>query len=108
MFPDGLESFQMVQKDSRLPGKFPNCVEANKPIIHLGPKNSEVRRLLGDDYKYSAEIDQIEVIYEILVDLYKRWELSSEDLSFNRPDLYNYLSEEYLIEQMSLILKSRQ
>jgi hypothetical protein len=40
-----------------LPGKFPNCVLANKPILLLCPYYSETRRLLGEKYEFIAEPD---------------------------------------------------
>ncbi len=56
-----------------LPGKFPNCIKANKPIISLSPYYSEVRRLLGNDYPYWSEADEVEKIEQIITDLYRKW-----------------------------------
>jgi len=76
-----------------LPGKFPHCVLAGKPIILLGPKISETKRLLGKDYSYWTEIDNVERITEIILSLYKKWDSSNDRLEFNRPDLLEYLGE---------------
>lgn len=79
-----------------LPGKFPHCVIANSPILLLGPYYSESKRLLGEDYPYWAEIDKVDLISEILKNLYFQWKLDSKKLKLNRPDLEDYLSVNYL------------
>lgn len=80
-----------------LPGKFPHCVRANKPILLLGPAISETRRLLGKDYPYWAEIDDIGKINKIISSLYFSWK-NSAALELNRPDLEEYLSHGQLKE----------
>ncbi len=79
-----------------LPGKFPHCVLADKPILLLGPYYSESRRLLGEDYSYWAEIDKVDIISRILKDLYFQWKKDPLKLKLNRPDLEEYLSVNYL------------
>ncbi|MFN4762855.1 UDP-glycosyltransferase [Gillisia sp. Q332] len=79
-----------------LPGKFPHCVMADKPILLLGPYYSESRRLLGEDYSYWAEIDKADLISGILKDLYSQWKKDPLKLKLNRPDLEEYLSVNYL------------
>lgn len=76
-----------------LPGKFPNCVKADKPIVVLGPKNSELNRLLGDNYPYWSEADNIEGIEAIFTKLYQLWKQNPELLKLNRTDLVNYLNK---------------
>jgi len=89
-----------------LPGKFPHCVKADKPILLLGPAQSESRRLLGDDYQYWAEIDECDKIAGHIERLYMQWEKDPNQLKLNRPDLEVYLSEKYLKESIeSIILK---
>ena len=87
-----------------LPGKFPHCVTANKPILHLGPAKSEVRRLLGEEYDYVAEADAVKNIVKILEKLYHNWKINAEGFKLNRPDLEKYLSAVYLKEQIELSL----
>jgi len=87
-----------------LPGKFTHCVAANKPIFHLGPAKSEVRRLLGKEYAFYAEADAVKNIVEILEKLYHNWKINAEELKLNRPDLEKYLSVVYLKEQIELSL----
>jgi len=81
-----------------LPGKFPHCVQADKPILLLGPPKSEARRLLGENYKFWAEIDDLNGITKSLENLYLQWRKSPEDFRLNRPDLINYLSVPHLKE----------
>lgn len=79
-----------------LPGKFPHCVEANKAILSLAPYYSEIRRLLGNDYPYWAEVDQVDNIAEIIGVMYQLWKQDPSSLLLNREDLVDYLSKDYL------------
>jgi hypothetical protein len=79
-----------------LPGKFPHCVEANKAILSLAPYYSEIRRLLGNDYPYWAEVDQVDKIAEIIGVMYQLWKQDPSSLLLNREDLADYLSKDYL------------
>ncbi|TXE12034.1 glycosyltransferase family 4 protein [Seonamhaeicola algicola] len=81
-----------------LPGKFPHCVSANKKMMSLSPLKSEVRRLLGADYPYVAEIDDVTKIANIIEELYFLWKKNSDNLLLNREDLNYYLSGKYLKE----------
>uniref|UniRef100_UPI003563E34A UDP-glycosyltransferase n=1 Tax=Seonamhaeicola sp. TaxID=1912245 RepID=UPI003563E34A len=56
-----------------LPGKFPHCVTANKPILHVGPQKSETKRLLGEQYPYSAAAEDIPKIASHIEKLYQLW-----------------------------------
>lgn len=79
-----------------LPGKFPHCVEANKVILSLAPFNSEVKRLLGEDYPYWSEVDDVESIAVIIEKMYRLWKHHPDDLILNRKDLEDYLSVDFL------------
>jgi len=79
-----------------LPGKFPHCVMANKPILLLGPNLSESNRLLGEDYEFWSEIDNLEEISFLIEKLYLQWKAANGDFQLNRPDLEYYLSEKHL------------
>lgn len=79
-----------------LPGKFPHCVEANRAILSLAPYYSEMRRLLGNDYPYWAEVDQVDKIAAIINEMYQLWKQNPNDLNLNRKDLVDYLSVDYL------------
>ena len=78
-----------------LPGKFPNCIGADKPILLLGPHYSETKRLLGNDYPFISEVDDVDKISELLTKLYQEWKIN-KDQKLNRTDLKNYISNEYL------------
>lgn len=79
-----------------LPGKFPHCIEANKPILLLGPPLSESRRLLGNDYPYWAEIDDEKKIAGLLSELYHKWKKGEQELQLERRDIVEYLSADNL------------
>ena len=79
-----------------LPGKFPHCVAANKKMLVLGPENSETRRLLGSDYEYWSEIDNLEAISKLIEKLYFEWKINPNKMVLNKPELLNYLGENNL------------
>lgn len=87
-----------------LPGKFPHCITAKKQILLLGPATSESRRLLGEDYQFWAEIDDVNRIAGLLENLYKIWRNDPDDLNMERADLIEYLSERFLKKQLNQIL----
>ncbi|WP_272023347.1 UDP-glycosyltransferase [Olleya namhaensis] len=78
-----------------LPGKFPNCILANKPILLLGPHYSETKRLLGEEYPYVSEIDNVDLICDQITRLYLNWKLDKSTL-LNRPDLQDYVGLDFL------------
>jgi glycosyltransferase involved in cell wall biosynthesis len=86
-----------------LPGKFPHCVQAGKPILLLGPYYSECRRLLGEEYSWWSEIDDEERIAEIINELYINWINNEEDFGQNHPIIQAYLSPSYLTKVLGLI-----
>ena len=79
-----------------LPGKFPNCVKVNKPILVLGPYYSEVKRLLGNDYPYWSEANDIQNIEDKITQLYIKWKANPENFHLNRNDLVDYCNEKGL------------
>ena len=89
-----------------LPGKFPHCIMANKPIIHLGPEKSETYRLLGAQYPYHAEIDETSKIATIIESLYLTWLENGKRLQLDRKDLEDYVSVSHLKQAFSKITKS--
>ena len=84
-----------------LPAKFPHCVAANNKIISLAPYYSETRRLLGSDYAYWAEVDDVERIATMIEELYYLWKQNPSNLLLNRSDLEDYLSADYLKQMIS-------
>ena len=87
-----------------LPGKFPHCVSANKPILLLGPQKSECRRLLGEQYAYWSEIDDLQKISRHIEQMYFEWKKSPQNFRLNRPNLEEYLSHVHLKKVMDQIL----
>jgi len=81
-----------------LPGKFPYCIGADKPLILIGPYYSECRRLLGKNYKYCFDFDAVVPLSKAIEELYCKWKQSPKDLTLERPDLEKYLSAEHLKE----------
>lgn len=79
-----------------LPGKFPNCIVADKPLLVLGPYYSEVRRLLGKEYPYWSEANDVTGIEANITRLYQLWKQNPQVLKLNRPDLANYCNETFL------------
>lgn len=81
-----------------LPGKFAHCIKGGSPILLLGPYYSEVRRLLGEDYPYWSEIDDVAKILEHLKKLYSSWKTNTKTELRNRAKLVDYLSSPHLAE----------
>lgn len=79
-----------------LPGKFPHCIAAGKPILLLGPFYSESRRLLGKNYSFWSEINDEERICDHLIYLYDNWKKGVNPVYYFR--LKRYLSEFHLKE----------
>lgn len=86
-----------------LPGKFPNCVIANKPILLLSPYYSETKRLLGKDYEWISEVDDVEGICDRLSALYQQWSLKNH-LELERPDLQEYIGVPYLQQVIEKVI----
>lgn len=88
-----------------LPAKFPHCVAANKTILSLAPYLSEVKRLMGVDYEYWSEVDDVTKISKLIEQLYTRWKKNPENLLLNRIDLDEYLSVDYLKQSITNLKK---
>jgi hypothetical protein len=86
-----------------LPGKFPHCVAADKPIVLIGPYYSESKRLLGEDYLYSHNFTNIEKIAESFSKLYLQWKKNPEGFNLDRSDLDYYLGVEYLSKVLNKV-----
>ncbi|MFT5647980.1 MAG: glycosyltransferase involved in cell wall biosynthesis [Aureispira sp.] len=81
-----------------LPGKFAHCVQADALILLVGPFYSESKRLLGKEYPYSFEFDEVGKISLAMAEMYALWIENKEKLKLNRSDLNHYLSPEYLMQ----------
>lgn len=88
-----------------LPAKMAHNVFCDKPILALSPKQSEVRRLLGDEYLWQTEADDSEQIAKIISELYFKWKnAKANSWRLDRPDLQAYFSSEYLNKQIQSLL----
>ncbi|RXG24907.1 glycosyltransferase family 1 protein [Leeuwenhoekiella aequorea] len=87
-----------------LPAKFPNLIMTNRPLLHLGPKKSEVRRLLGFDYSYVAEVQDIQAIANQLILLFDSWIAGELHIQSYSADLKYYLSSAYLKETLNHLI----
>lgn len=76
-----------------LPGKIPHLVQANKPILHVGPTTSETMRLLGENHDLHTPNNEksIGLLAEKIETVYHCW-LENQNLKLNRADLEKYLS----------------
>jgi hypothetical protein len=74
-----------------LPGKFSDYISANKPIMSLSPRKSEVRRLLGYDNVLCTENGNIEIIERIITELYAQWKTRHIPLNYGE-DLKEYIA----------------
>ncbi|MCZ8197290.1 MAG: hypothetical protein O9267_06770 [Flavobacterium sp.] len=98
---DVLLVLETVSNDSPfLPGKFIDYLDANKNILALTSPNSEIARLLTPQYPYLSEIDNIEKIYNILVNLWNNWK---ESKLVNQ--VPSYLNEYVSIQQLQKFIK---
>jgi len=84
-----------------LPAKFPHCIEANKVILSLAPYYSETRRLMGNDYEFWSEVDNIEKIALLIEKLYFLWKQNPANMLLNRSDLEEYVSVNYLKNEIN-------
>ena len=87
-----------------MPGKFPHCIQAEKPILLLGPDRSESKRLLGEDYPYWSEANNVEKIKDLIQKLYAQWGHDKGEMTMQRNDLKVYMSKDYLQAEIEKIL----
>lgn len=88
-----------------LPGKFPNLVVANKPILLLSPYYSETKRLLGNDYPYWSEANDENKIAKLISELFSKWNSKESNFTLDRHDLKDYCNEVYLKQTIDLLKK---
>lgn len=86
-----------------LPGKFPHCITANSPILLLSPYYSESKRLLGVEYPFISEADDVECITSLIEDLYNNWK-NNINQELNRTDLEEYIGPIYLEKTIEKII----
>ena len=65
-------------------------------MLVLGPENSETRRLLGNDYDYWSEIDNVTLISKLIEKLYFEWKANPNEMLLKKPELLDYLGVNHL------------
>ncbi|ANW96306.1 hypothetical protein AXE80_08455 [Wenyingzhuangia fucanilytica] len=88
-----------------LPGKFPHIINANKPVLLLGPYYSESKRLLGNDYPFITEIDDVDKISKLIEQLYFNW-IENKNQQLGREELADYCGLPNLEKQMNQLFYS--
>ncbi|MBZ9787841.1 UDP-glycosyltransferase [Psychroflexus sp. CAK57W] len=84
-----------------LPGKLPHLIKAKKPIIHIGPKNSEVYSLMQHELFYNHTSNNVSNVSTALINSIKK-NKEIDTVSLFKKDIYNYFGHEKLNE----VLKS--
>jgi hypothetical protein len=79
-----------------LPAKMVNCVAAQKAILHLGPKQSETIRLLGDTYPWHARISDSKQIAETLQTLFEQFSTGNLKPDYPVESLNQYFGASHL------------
>lgn len=87
-----------------LPGKFPHCVAAGKPMLVLSPYYSETRRVLGKEYPYWSESTDTDRMEAILSSLYKQWKNGAALTLPGRDTLMHYMGKHNLSYQLNNLL----
>jgi hypothetical protein len=94
----------VAAKSPFLPGKFPHCLAASKPIFYIGPEDSETRRLLGKEYSYLATADNAEKISEIIEKLYLEWKSENQFDTTIYNNLNHYFSTAYIKDKIDKLI----
>ncbi len=78
-----------------LPGKFPVLLAMGKPILHIGPANSESMRLLGPDYNLHVENGDEQGLESLLADIETQMSIATQSLQ--KSDVIDYFSKETIL-----------
>lgn len=79
-----------VKESPFMPGKLTDYIMAEKPILALTSRYSETARLLGDNYPYRTESDNVEEIYQMLNTLWDAYK--NDTVSYPSAGLKSYVS----------------
>ena len=88
-----------------MPGKLADLIFLEKPILALGPKRSETLRVLGEDYPFSARVNDEENILKVLFLLWGKWK-KNELILLNKEKLKRYVSSDGLNKMINKLLES--
>jgi len=86
-----------------MPGKLADILYRKIPVLALSPRISEVRRILGPDYPFTAEPDNESEIYQAVLSAWEQWKNGNLHL----PDaerLKKYVSPENFVNHFNKIL----
>ncbi len=83
-----------------LPGKIAHAIHAQKHMLLLGPYYSEARRILGKNYPFYSEINDVDNIKSKLYEMYLQWKSHGMDFKYSDHRLNDYFSPSYLKKQL--------
>jgi len=102
---DILIILEAISDDSPfMPSKLAEFIGMDKCILALSPPLSETRRILGSDYEFQTEADNVQQIKELIKYLFKEWE-NKRSLTLNSPLLQKYVSPSHVIKEIDRALK---
>tara|TARA_B100000809_G_scaffold105703_1_gene104242 strand:+ start:40063 stop:41289 length:1227 start_codon:yes stop_codon:yes gene_type:complete len=87
-----------------MPGKLADLIGLEKPIFVLSPKKSETNRILGNEYPFTSESDDIDKIVLILNKMWDLWKKGNLHLS-DSEKLKEYISGEKLDKKLHQLIK---
>ena len=88
-----------------MPGKLAEYIGMNRVIWSLSPENSETRRILGHEYPFQNEADDVEGMVASLREMYALWLNKGDQMGLNRDDLTHYISDQHVSESMVELVK---
>lgn len=86
-----------------MPGKLADLIFMEKTILVLGPTNSETLRILGKNYPYHSNSDDMNQILNCLHNLWDSWKKNNLDLP-NKKKLKDYISGSNLIKNIKILV----
>jgi hypothetical protein len=87
-----------------MPGKLADLIELEKPILVLSPKKSETNRILGKEYPFTSEPDDIGKIVSVLNEIWILWKGGNLCLTDSKK-LTNYISTKVFNEKLLKLIK---
>jgi len=87
-----------------MPGKLADLIGLEKPILVLSPKKSETNRILGSEYPFTSESDDVDKIVLILDRMWDLWKKRNLYLT-DSERLKEYISSKILNEKLHQLIK---
>lgn len=102
---DVLIILEAISDDSPfMPSKLAEFIGMDKCILALSPTQSETRRILGKDYEFQTEADNVSQIKHLIKSLFNKWK-KEEELTLNSPLLQKYVSPSHVVTEIGRALK---